>query len=320
MFDALVVLRAIRDPDGTVVDFAYEYANEAIMEHLGYEPSELVGSTLLSVAPRVRDLEVFPALVDVIETGEPMDHEVDWWSGSRATGSFELRARRIEERSDERIALTIRNVTERHELESFVARSEAHLRQVIDALPVGVSVVNQDGEGIYINSAGRRVLAVDDPLPGPAAAFPRLYGLLKEFTGEPYPADELALVRAMVTGTPVSVDDIVVDRDGDLVPIEAHATPLFDADGGIAGAVSVFEDVSQRREHEALLARALAELAAVNEQLDEFAAMAAHDLASPSGPSAASRSCCGISTASCSGATPRSGSSSSRPTRSGCGP
>lgn len=281
MFDALLIVRALRDTDGAVVDFAYEYANAAIAHHTGYEPSELVGSTMLSVAPSVRNLELFPALVDVVETGEPMDHEVDWLVGPRTTGSFELRARRIEERIDERIALTIRNVTEHRELESFVATSEAHLRQVIDALPVGVTVVDSEGTAVFVNAAGRRI--VDAGFPGPIATedLPQRFDLYKEFTGETYPAEELGLARALRTGRPARLDDVVMERGDERISLETHATPLFASDGSISGAVNVFEDVSQRREHEARLARVLADQAAANERLDEFAAMAAHDLVSP---------------------------------------
>jgi len=277
MFDALLILRAVRDASGAVVDFAYEYGNAAVEDHLGYRPDELVGTALIAAVPHIRDLALFSQLVQVVETGVPMDIEVEQFVSPRTNGSFELRARRL----DERVALTIRNVTERRELESLVEESEEHLRQVIDALPVGVSVVNRSGQGIYLNSAGRRIMAVDDPRPGATQEFSELYHLKREFTGEPYPAEELALARVLRTGEPATVDDIVVDRDGDPLPIETHATPLFDREGLLRGAVTVFEDVSQRRAQEALLARALAELTAVNEQLGEFAAMAAHDLASP---------------------------------------
>lgn len=277
MFDALLVFTPVRDAGGRVVDFRYEYANAATADHLAYVPEELVGSTVLEIVPHIREFDVFDALIDVVETGNPMDREVDWFAGVRTNGSFELRGRRL----DERLIVTVRNVTERRRLESLVAESERHLRDVIDALPVGVTVVNGDGQGVYMNAAGRRIMAVAELRATDIHGVPEIYRLKKEFTGEPYPAEELALARVLRSGQPATVDDMVVDRDGDLVPIEAHATPLFDPDGSMRGAVTVFEDVSQRRAQEALLARALAELTAVNEQLGEFAAMAAHDLASP---------------------------------------
>ncbi len=277
MFDALLILRAIRDVDGTVVDFHYDYVNAAVAEHLGWEPEELIGSTLMTVVPHVGEFDVFASLVEVVETGAAMDLEVDWFAGPRTNGAFEIRARRL----DDRLALSVRNVTERHELEATVAESEAHLRQVIDSLPVGVIIVDGQGTAVFVNETGRRIAGTDITGPMGIDQLPKRFGLKKEFTGEPYPAEELGLTRALRTGQPVSLDDIVVDRDGELIALETHATPLLAADGSVSGAVNVFEDVSQRRAQEALLARALAEITAVNEQLGEFASMAAHDLASP---------------------------------------
>ena len=277
MFDALLLLRAIRDDAGVVVDFAYDYANAAVSEHIGYEMSELVGSTLRTVAPAIAELDVFASLIELVDSGNPMDLEVDWFVGPRTTGAFELRARRVEDS----VALTIRNVTERRELDALVANSEEHLRQVVDALPVGVAVVDRDGIATFLNEEGRRILAVGTPGPVATDEIPERFHLRREFTGETYPAEELGLARALRTGEPASLDDIVVDRDGLHIPLETHATPLFASDGSISGAVNVFEDVSERRQQEALLARALAEITAVNEQLGEFASMAAHDLASP---------------------------------------
>lgn len=49
MFDALLILRAVRNADGAVVDFAYDYANAAVADHLGDAPTELVGSTVPQV-------------------------------------------------------------------------------------------------------------------------------------------------------------------------------------------------------------------------------------------------------------------------------
>ena len=123
MFDALLILRAVRNADGAVVDFAYDYANAAVADHLGDAPTELVGSTVLTVAPHFGELDVFATLIEVVEVGTPLDLVVDGRVGQRSSGEYELRARRL----DDRIALTVRNVTERRAHEALLAQALAEL-------------------------------------------------------------------------------------------------------------------------------------------------------------------------------------------------
>ena len=73
---------------------------------------------------------------------------------------------------------------------------------------------------------------------------------------------------------------MVIERDDDSIAVTVSATPIFD-DDEISFVIVVFDDITEQRESSDRLARALADLERSNEELAEFAAVAAHDLSEP---------------------------------------
>jgi len=70
-------------------------------------------------------------------------------------------------------------------------------------------------------------------------------------------------------------------KDGTLFWEKAWITPVFDADGAIVNFIGVKEDITRRKEIEEELRRTSAELARSNVELEQFAAIASHDLREP---------------------------------------
>ncbi len=111
MFDPLVVLRAVRDDTGQVVDFEYVEANEAAIEINHTTREQLIGSRLLTLLPNHRNSGLFDRFVHTVETGEALalddvtyDNEI---LGER--GHFDVRAVKV----GDAISYTWRDVTDR---------------------------------------------------------------------------------------------------------------------------------------------------------------------------------------------------------------
>ena len=111
MFDPLVVLRAVRDDTGRVVDFEYVEANEAAIEVNHTTREQLIGSRLLTLLPSHRGSGLFDRFVHTVETGEALalddvvyDNEI---LGTR--GHFDVRAVKV----GDAISYTWRDVTDR---------------------------------------------------------------------------------------------------------------------------------------------------------------------------------------------------------------
>ncbi len=89
LLDAFVIIRAVRDGSGRIVDFIYEFANDAAYEANHLSPSEpLVGKSLLSFLPEHQGSGLLELYARAVDTGEPIvlddtDYE-DVWGGAAA--------------------------------------------------------------------------------------------------------------------------------------------------------------------------------------------------------------------------------------------
>ncbi len=94
---------------------------------------------------------------------------------------------------------------------------------------------------------------------------------------------ENPLERALAEGNTVGLANHtkLIARDGNELFIDDSAAPIRNEAGDIIGAVLVFRDISERRESERELAESALALQRSNEELQQFAFAASHDLRSP---------------------------------------
>ncbi len=67
--DAFAIYAPVRDPEGGIVDFRVEYANQAACELTGRERADYVGRTVLELYPGLEGTECFEWYVDAVENG-----------------------------------------------------------------------------------------------------------------------------------------------------------------------------------------------------------------------------------------------------------
>jgi diguanylate cyclase (GGDEF)-like protein/PAS domain S-box-containing protein len=93
--DALVVVRAVRDGNGVVVDFRRTYVNPVAAARIGATRDELVGQSLWNVLPGVSSVPVFERFAAVLDTGVPDSFTLGVDQGS-GRGSYVVRACRLD--------------------------------------------------------------------------------------------------------------------------------------------------------------------------------------------------------------------------------
>jgi PAS domain S-box-containing protein len=117
--------------------------------------------------------------------------------------------------------------------------------QVLDELPFGVWVARApSGEVLYANRAFREIVGTGAVTGIPIEGAPAAYGIFDRH-GRPYPSKDLAFSRAVQTGAPVVIDDIVIHRpDGGRIWLRAFANPVRNAEGVVTHVVVCVIDIT----------------------------------------------------------------------------
>jgi PAS domain S-box-containing protein len=162
---------------------------------------------------------------------------------------------------------TIRDITERRKAVQETRQARRRLSEIIDFLPDATVVIDREGKVIAWNKAMEEftgVAAADMVGKGD-------YEYALPFYGERKPilADLVFLpdeeIERRYHSIERSGDTLVVDIDiptfrGRGAYLWAKASPLYDSEGNITGAVETIRDISERRRMEERLARSNAEL------------------------------------------------------------
>ena len=140
------------------------------------------------------------------------------------------------------------------------SESESRLCQVLENLPVGVVLYNSDGRVAYVNQTGRALLALSNTYEVSIDALPELCHLYRA-DGEPYPAAALPAQQA-IGGHPCKVADVEQRLPDKIAALEIQSTPVCNEDGEVTSVISVFQDITERRQAEQIVARHSQELEA----------------------------------------------------------
>lgn len=141
-------------------------------------------------------------------------------------------------------------ITMRQQIEEALRESESRLAQFLEAVPVGVFVIDGNGKSYYANQNAQQILGKGIVTEATNNRLNEIYQAYLAGTGQLYPTEQQPIVRAL-SGESVSVDDIEIRQATKITPLEVSATPIFDDNGQIIYAIAAFQDISQRRKAEA---------------------------------------------------------------------
>src|SRR6185436_7373215 len=155
------------------------------------------------------------------------------------------------------------------------------LAQLVEALPVGVFILDSHGHAVYANTAAQKLLGKGIVEGDRADGLAERYSAVIAGTNEPYPTERMPIVRAL-SGERTTIDDMEVIRNGARIPLEVSGTPIVDDEGRLLCAVAVFQDITERRRaHDELERRVAERTAELAKTVDDLlAATAAAEQAS----------------------------------------
>lgn len=159
------------------------------------------------------------------------------------------------------------DITARKLAEEKLRESEATLRKVLEALPVGVWIMNEEGQIVHGNPAGQEIWG------GARYVGPEQFGEYKGWwlnTGRRIAAEEWAAARAINHGETATEEEIRIECfDGSSKVILNSATPLRDTMDRITGAIIVNQDITRRKQAEEELRQAHAAVDSMNRELQQ---------------------------------------------------
>src|SRR4028119_876941 len=130
-------------------------------------------------------------------------------------------------------------------------------------MPVGVAVLDESGK-FYL--ANQKAIELQGKGIAPSATPDQLtevYQIYIAGTNQPYPTENLPLVRAL-RGESSTADDLEIHQNGKIIPVEVWGSPIYDEKGNVAYAIAAFQDISDRKHAEAERQKFIEELFELN--------------------------------------------------------
>ncbi|MEG4960457.1 MULTISPECIES: AAA family ATPase [unclassified Microcoleus] len=134
-----------------------------------------------------------------------------------------------------------------------VKERENRLTQFINAMPIGVAVHDTTGQITYANQTAHQLSAIPRIPEANTEKLAEACQLYLAGTNELYPTAQMPIVRSLA-GETVKVDDIEFHRPDKIVSLEVSSTPIVDETGKINYAIATFQDITDRKQAEKVLA------------------------------------------------------------------
>ncbi len=167
-------------------------------------------------------------------------------------------------------------------LQREIVQKERLLNQYLEAIPDGILVINPDRQVTYINLSGRTMLglsqdrkirSLDDLVAETALYDPRV-------PGERLVGENLSISQALL-GKKSVANRVDIKQGREILKAETNVQPIYELNGEIVGAISVFRDVTERETYALNLtnARNLAEQSIKTR--DVFLSNVSHEIRTP---------------------------------------
>ncbi|HOO52875.1 MAG TPA: PAS domain S-box protein [Methanothrix sp.] len=284
-------------PDGTLT-----FANDAYCRYFGKTPEELLGKTFMPLIPE-EDQEMVHQKFSSLSRKNPLVS----YSHRAILPSGEVRWQRWTDRAifDESGQLLEfqsvgQDITEQKRMDDELRRAHKKLQDIIDFLPDATFVIDQERKVIAWNRAIEVMTGVrkkeiigkgDHAYAEPFYGYKRPILIDLIFSEDVDTASHYDHITKRANGIfgEVFVPTLYGGRGAYLW---GTASPLFDDEGRIAGAIESIRDVTERKragemlqrahdELEARVAERTRELEAKNAEMERFAYTVSHDLRSP---------------------------------------
>ena len=274
-----VVLEAVRDATGTIVDWRYRDANANALELLNRPRQSILGGLLSEILPD-RAERLGSLYARVLNTMAPYRYEAQLGDTNFLISLFPLGENTVVSSG---LDITARIRVEREaQRASDADRAEKEwLAAVLNSMNEEVYFTNTEKRYTYANPAALREFGHTLVENLDVESIVRQLEVLRP-DGSPRPMSEAPPLRALEGEVIRGEEQLVrVPRTGELRHRQVSSAPVRSSDGEIIGSVSVVRDITDQRRIDAELRAGAQQLRDADRRKDEFIAMLAHELRNP---------------------------------------
>ncbi|MBD0341175.1 MAG: PAS domain S-box protein, partial [Microcoleus sp. Co-bin12] len=133
--------------------------------------------------------------------------------------------------------------------------NESRLTQYLEAMPLGVCVLDANGQSFYANQKAREVFGKGTVPHINSEQKAAIYQFYKAGTNQRCPVEDLPIMQAL-RGESVRTEGVEIRTGDKIIPVESWATPIYDSIGDISYGIIAFTDITERKQAEAALVQA----------------------------------------------------------------
>jgi len=257
------------------------YANPMFCQISGYSLEELLGQNHRIIKSDEHAPEVFRNMWKTVANGKCWQGEV---KNRRKDGSYYWVSATIvpfmNQQNKPVKYLSIRtDITQQKLIEEKFKQSYQFLQSVMDSLGQGIYVLNKQGICTFVNNEATQLLGyTEEELLGQ-----QIHHLIhfQTIDKQPLPIDHCPSMLTVAKGEKYHSDsEVFTHKNGHIFPVEIRSFPINNNDISHSS-VSIFQDISLRKQHEKELYEAKQNAEVANQAKSDFLATMSHEIITP---------------------------------------